>query len=190
MLEKIIWMLRALFLKPFFGEFGLLSYLGKPLFLSNVKRIFIGKRVRIYPGARIEVVTKNGKIQLGEDISIGQNIHLISDGNLIIGSKTTISGNVFITNVDHSYQDIGRHIMKQSLIVKDTFIGENCFLGYGVVIQAGTILGEHCVVGSNSVVKGEFPDYSVIVGAPARIVKRYNSETNKWQKTNKFGDFI
>lgn len=66
--------------------------------------------------------------------------------------------------------------------IKETKIGENCFIGIGVAIQAGTILGKQCVVGSNSVVRGEFPDYCVIVGAPARIVKKYNFETQRWEK--------
>ena len=49
-------------------------------------------------------------------------------------------------------------------------------------ILPGTKLGKHCVVGANSVVSGEFPDYCVIVGAPARIVKHYDFEIHKWVK--------
>lgn len=64
----------------------------------------------------------------------------------------------------------------------DTKIGEGCFIGFGAVIQAGTILGRHSVVGANSVVKGEFPDYSVIVGVPAKVVKSYNIMTKKWER--------
>ena len=48
------------------------------------------------------------------------------------------------------------------------------------VILPGTILGKHCVVGANSVVSGVFDDYSVIVGSPARVVKKYNKETREW----------
>ena len=80
--------------------------------------------------------------------------------------------------------------MEQPTIELNTKIGENCFIGFGVAIQAGTILGKQCIVGSNSVVRGTFPDYCVIVGAPARIVKRYNPETKLWQKTDKEGNFI
>ena len=124
-------------------------------------------------------------------IPIGHYLHIISSGQtLVVGKHTTISGNVFITNLDHSYQEIGKHIMEQPTIELNTKIGENCFIGFGVAIQAGTILGKQCIVGSNSVVRGTFPDYCVIVGAPARIVKRYNPETKLWQKTDKEGNFI
>ncbi|MOA56318.1 putative acetyltransferase [compost metagenome] len=66
--------------------------------------------------------------------------------------------------------------------VRPTRIGENCFLGIGVRIQAGTILGKGCVVGANSVVRGEFPDHCVIVGAPARVIKRYDPASGQWQR--------
>ena len=132
-----------------------------------------------------------GKITIENDTAIGQNVHITSSNeNVIISKRTTISGNVFITNIDHDYQEVDVHIMKQKFIIKETKIGENCFIGYGAAIQAGTILGKQCIVGTNSVVRGEFPDYSVIVGVPAKIVKRYNQKTKKWEKTNEVGEFL
>ena len=83
---------------------------------------------------------------------------------------------------DHDYRIIGKHILKQEYIIKTTHIGENCFIGYGAAIQAGTILGRQCVVGANSVVRGHFPDYCVLVGALARIAKKYNPEVEKWER--------
>lgn len=72
--------------------------------------------------------------------------------------------------------------MEQGHILKDTVIGEGCFIGYGSVILPGTVLGKHCVVGANAVVTGTFLDYSVIVGVPGRTVKQYNPDTGKWEK--------
>lgn len=192
MIFKIFWIMRSLIYKPFFGKFGLPSYIGKPVILSNLKRIFIGKRVRIFPGARIEVVNNGSSIVFEENISIGQNLHIISGGNerLVIGKNTTMSANVFITNIDHNYMEIDRHILDQELTAKETRIGENCFIGYGAVIQAGTILGKQCIVGANAVVRGHFPPYCVIVGVPAKIVKRYDIKSQEWKKTNNKGEFL
>ena len=192
MIFKIFWIIRGLIYKPFFGKFTLPSYIGNPIYIGNFKRIFIGKRVRIFPNARIEVVDSKSSIVFEDNISIGQNFHIISGENqeLRIGKNSTLSANVFITNIDHKYDDINQHILEQSLISNYTHIGENCFIGYGAVIQAGTVLGKQCIVGSNAVVRGTFPDYSVIVGVPARIVKRYDIEQKAWRKTNKKGKFI
>lgn len=191
MITKIFWTFRALIYKPFFGKFGFPSYIGKPIFIGNFKRIFIGKKVRIMTNSRIEVVDKNASIVFEDNISIAQNLHIISGGNqeLRIGKNTTFSANVFVTNVDHEYQKIDIHIMEQKLIYNETKIGENCFIGYGAVIQAGTILGKQCIVGSNSVVRGTFPDYCVIVGIPARIIKRYDEKSKTWKRTNNKGEF-
>jgi len=178
---KIFWILRALLYKPFFGKFGIISYIGKPLFIKGSRRIFIGKNVRIFPQLRIEVHHK-GKIIINDNVAIGQNVHITSASNLSIGENSTILANTFITNIDHDYSEIDKHILDQKMIINETIIGENCFIGIGVAIQAGTILGKQCIVGSNSVVRGHFPDYSVIVGSPAKIVKKYNFETNRWEK--------
>ena len=142
MIFKILWILRGLLYKPFLGKFGLPSYIGKPIFIKNFKRIFIGKKVRIFPGARIEVIDKKSSITFEDNISVGQNLHITSATNLIIGKNTTIAENVFITSIEHEYQQINTHIMEQRNIVSDTIIGENCFIGYGAVIKAGTILGK------------------------------------------------
>ena len=181
MLVKLFWMGRALLYKLFFGSLGLFSYIGKPLYLSGFSRINIGSKVRIYPMARIEALI-GGAITIEDDVSIGQCLHVISALEVKIGKSSTLSANVFITDVDHEYETIDIHIMNQSLIKSATRIGRNCFIGYGAVIRAGTQLGAQCIVGANSVVKGTFPDYCVIAGNPAKIIKQYNKDTQKWEK--------
>lgn len=190
MIFKIFWIVRGLLYKPFFGKFGFPSYIGKPIYIGNFKRIFISKKVRILPGSRIEVIGNDASIIFEENISIGQNFHITSGSKLVIGKNTLILESVMITNIDHDYQEIGKHILEQKYIIKKTIIGENCFIGYGAVIQAGTILGKQCIVGANAVVRGHFPDYCVIVGVPARVVKRYDEKNGVWKKTDKYGEFL
>lgn len=168
-----------------FAHIGSKSYLGKPIFLSGTKNIKIGNCVRIFPGARMEAMGE-GKINIGNNTSIGQNFHVISELNqLEIGENCTVSGNVFVSNVEHNYEEINIHIMNQHKIYDKTYIGDNSFVGYGVVIMAGAVIGRQCIIGANSVVKcGQYPDYSVIAGAPAKIVKVYNNNTKKWEKAH------
>lgn len=183
---KIPWVLRAIYYKIQFGKLLLPSYLGKPFYISqHRKNILWGKMVRIYPGLRMEIIDRNGKIIIGDNVSIGQNFHITSyKAPLTIGNNTTISGNVMINNNDHNYRKINEDVLTQGLSYAETKIGENCFIGFGSVILPGTKLGNHCIVGANSVVRGEFPDNTVIVGAPARIVKKYDSKIKKWVKVD------
>ena len=161
-----------------------------PIFIFGGRNITIGRDVRIFPHSRFEAHDK-GEIAIGDDVSVGQNFHVISSQtNLNIGAHTTVSSNVMITNIDHEYREIGIHILHQPFLHRKTTIGENCFIGFGAMIQAGTVLGKQCIVGANSVVRGDFPDYCVIVGAPARVVKRYDPQREGWYKTDNKGMFV
>lgn len=181
---KYVWALRALLYKPFFKHIGCMSYMGKPCFIEGCKGISIGKKTRIFPGIRMEAIG-TGEITIGDNCAIEQNVHIISQSNkLTIGSDTTISANVFISNVDHEYEDVSKSVMDQPLIEKKTKIGKGCFIGFGASILPGSILGNHCIVGSNAVVKGTYPDNCVIAGTPARVIRTYSSILNVWEKVD------
>ena len=182
MIYKLYWLFQSFFYSFFFKKFTFPAYIASPIFLYGVKRVEVNKRVRIFPGARIET-HDNGRIIFEENVGIAQNFHITaSKGKVIIGKNTTIAANSFVTNIDHEYKNIGISILEQATITRETIIGENCFIGFGVAIQAGTILGKQCIVGANSVVRGVFPDYCVIVGSPAKIIKKFNFDSKKWEK--------
>lgn len=181
-ISKVKWAIRYCLYSMISGS-SMPGYIGKPVYISNLKKFKTGKRVRIYPGLRSETVCDNASIEIGENTSIGQNCHLVSyNSALKIGKNVTISGNVFISNCDHHYQEIGKHILEQEVVEQDTTIDDGCFIGYGAVILAGTHLGKQCIVGSNSVVRGDYSDYSVIVGSPSRVIKHYDSQRKEWVK--------
>lgn len=183
MIFKLFWLFRALFYSLFFiKKLGLKSYLGKPIFFMGLSRLSIGSRFRLYPGWRIEILSK-GAITISDDVSIGQGLHLIAvDNELTIGRGVVISSDVLITNSDHTFEVIDIPIYMQPMLTKKTAIGDNCFIGTGAKILAGTELGCQCIVGANSVVKGAFPDYSVIAGNPARVIKKYDMFKKEWLK--------
>lgn len=51
-------------------------------------------------------------------------------------------------------------------------IGDWSFLGAGCIVLPGSTIGKYCIIGAGAVVKGDIPDYSVVAGNPARIIKR------------------
>lgn len=184
-IKKASWFIKTKLLKPFYGSLGKHSYIGPSLFIERRSNLFVGNNVRIYPNIRVELPTRKSFVEIKDNVSIGQNFHVVAyNRKLTIPEGTVISANVFISNVNHDYKKIGIDALKQKLISKDTVIGENCFIGYGAVILPGTHLGKQCIVGANAVVNGNFDDFSVIAGVPARIIKKYNPLTNKWEKKN------
>lgn len=176
MFFKFKWFISALILKFFCKKLQMPSYFSFPIFFKGLDKVTIGKKVRIFPGARIEVHGQ-GSIIIGDNVGIGQNFHITSIGKLSIGNNTTITGNVCISNIIHPYDNVNELVSEQPMIENETIIGESCFIGFGAVILPGTKLGKFCIVGANSVVRSDFPDYSVIAGNPARLIKKYNFET-------------
>lgn len=179
---------QSLYYRRKFKHFGKRSILIKPGRLTGKKAIYIGNHVTVLQHCRMEAVTdwRGEKFQpgiyIGDRTQIGQNFHLAAAQRVEIGTDVTISGNVLITDLDHQYQEPGKGIHKQDISTKATKIGDCSFIGFGAVIQAGTVLGKQCVVGSNAVVRGVFDDYCVIVGAPARVVKKYDPVKKQWVK--------
>lgn len=181
-LKKVLWGVRFLSYKWILGKTGKIGYLGKPLILKNPKNIYLGNKVRIYPGIRMEC-HDGGKIIIEDNVAIGQNVHITcGKEDLIIKSGTTITGNVFITNMNHDYENIDKPILDQGYTVKTTIIGNDCFIGFSAGIMPGTQLGRHCIVGAHSLTSKKYDDYSVIVGSPAKVIKKYNIESKKWEK--------
>ena len=103
---------------------------------------------------------------------MGQRAHLYAGNRIIIGKGCLLAENIFISDVDHTWEAPNRPIHHQPLKQADTVIGNNCFLGYGCVILAGTTLGEGVVVGANSVVRGDFPAGAIVAGNPATVIKK------------------
>lgn len=132
----------------------------------------------------------NPLIEIGSNVWINQNFHCTCAKSIKIGDGTSITSNCGIFDIIHPYEDVNVNPRFSDIIVRPIEIGEECLIGMNSVILPGTILGRHCIVGANSVVKGVFPDYTIIVGAPAKIVKRYNSNSGKWERTNPDGSFV
>lgn len=182
MIIKLIWVFRRIIYALFYRNISFSGYLGRPIIIVRPNKLYLEERSRIFPGNRFEIHSKDGRIVVGKGCSIGHNFHCTAVGKLIIGKNTLITPNVCVTDIDHDYSLVGKPVIEQSFLHKETRIGSNCFIGYGSVIQAGTILGDQCIVGANSVVRGVFPSLCVIAGSPAKIIKKYNTRNNMWEK--------
>ena len=92
---------------------------------------------------------------------------------------------MYITDQNHGYERVDIPISMQTQPEKMVIIGDGSWIGAGSVILPGSHIGKHVAIGANSVVNGVIPDYSVAVGTPARVVKRY-SEGTGWLPADEF----
>lgn len=171
-----------------FLKIGIHSIIKAPNIVRHPDKIEIGDYVRIYSGLRIEAVKdeddelKEAKIVIGDHVVIGQFAHIICKEQIVIEETVLMADRIYITDCDHNYFDVNKPIMYQGTRkLKKVRIGEGSWLGENVCIL-GASVGKHSVIGANSVVINDIPDYCIAVGAPARVVKRYNKETDTWEK--------
>lgn len=166
-----------------YGSFGHRSKIIKPMRILGKKNMFIGERVRILNGARMEAISvyHGQRLVIGNRTTIEQCCHIIAADELMIGEECVFSAFVYIADCNH--QDVpGTGTNDTSLEIKKTRIGNGVFIGIGARILPGVTLGDGCVIGANAVVTHDIPPFSVAAGIPAKVIKKFNFETNQWEK--------
>jgi len=185
--QKIQKAVFIIFYSSSFKRFGQNSTLSFPFRVNGAKYISIGKKVHINEGAWIlalKINEKNPIINIGEGTYIGRFTHIVGVSDVKICDNVLISDNVYISDNLHDYKDVKMPIKSQEILEKGPVeIGENTWLGENVCV-VGASVGIHCVIGANSVVTKDIPDYSIAVGSPAKVIKKFNSITKTWDKVN------
>lgn len=72
--------------------------------------------------------------------------------------------------------------MNQKLVGKEVRIKSGCWIGEKCILLQGVTIGKKSIIGAGSVVTKDIPDYSIAVGNPARVIKRYNFESHNWER--------
>jgi acetyltransferase-like isoleucine patch superfamily enzyme len=121
--------------------------------ILGTDNVVIGERVIVpsytllsnYPGNNESIIT------LEDDVLLGPNVSIYSSTHKFMNPKIPIK--------DQGYECA-------SVLVKS-----GAWLGINVVVMPGVTIGKNSVIGANSVVTKDIPDYTVAVGAPARVIK-------------------
>ncbi|WP_433331122.1 acyltransferase [Spirillospora sp. CA-294931] len=119
-------------------------------------------------------------ITIGSSCSLGRGTHIVGHQSIEIGNDVFTGPNVYITDQNHTYGDLKTPIGRQWPENKPVVIGDGCWIGTGAIILPGTRLGRNVAVAGGAVVRGEFPDHSVIGGVPAKVLRHFDEVTG-WQ---------
>ena len=185
--NKIVAKLHLLIDYPFsFCHIGRKSLILRPLQIDGKQNISIGDHVIVGEHSWLAAMsltdTKKPQLVIGDKCVLGHFNHIYATSEIVIEDLVLTADKVYISDNMHSYEDISKPIIEQPIKqLKKIRIGEGSWIGENVCIM-GASIGRHCTIGANAVVTKDIPDYSVAVGAPARVVKRYNAKTKKWEK--------
>lgn len=122
-----------------------------------------------------------GPVTIGDRTRIGLGCVLI--GPVSVGNDVMFAQNIVVSGLNHGYQDIETPPSLQPVETKPITIKDDVWIGANAVITAGVSIGKHAVIAAGSVVTKDVPDFSIAAGNPARILKKYNSETKTWERT-------
>lgn len=144
-----------------FGAWGKSSTIVAPLKLTGVSNIYIGNGVAVFEGVWLATELQ-GKLVIGDNVSIGHSVHIHAVGNVTVGTSSTIVGGMTISNGAHNQFE------RDSIWpTGDITIGSHCFIGEQAVILGGVTIGDGAIIGANAVVTRDVPAGSVVAGVPA-----------------------
>lgn len=173
-----------LFSKSFY-KFGKNISIVNPDIIEGEKYITLEDNVSFNTGMWILVLKQNNsipKLIVQQGATIGRFVHIVAIDEVVIEKNVLIADKVYISDNLHGYTNPSIAIKEQPILFKGkVFIGDNSWIGENVSI-IGAKIGKHCVIGANSVVTRDIPSFSVAVGNPAKVIKKYNFEMKIWEK--------
>jgi acetyltransferase-like isoleucine patch superfamily enzyme len=139
-------------------------------------RLEIGPGVLFEPGVWI-TAPGDARVRIGAGTFLNKGVMVAAHELVEIGEHCMLANGCFVSDASHRYDDPEKPITWQGFESKGaTRIGDNCWLGVGVVVTSGVTIGERCVIGANSVVTRDVPAFSIAAGAPARVIRHITGQ--------------
>lgn len=126
-------------------------------------------------------------IRIGKNVQINDDVHIAAVESVEIGDDVLIASKVFIT--DHNHGNYAGSELQDSPLTppnsrkiysEPVKINKNVWIGEFVCVLQGVTIGEGAIIGAMSVVTKDIPPYSIAVGSPAKVIKRFNFDKNEW----------
>ena len=158
-----------------FAHFGKGSVIELPVRVGGERRISVGADVYVGANSWLQVegpADGPPALFIGDGSSLAGGDILSAATSIRLGRRVLLARNVYIADHSHAFDDTTRAILDQGIAgVAPVEIGDGAWLGENVVVGPGVRIGRGAVIGANSVVLSDVADYSVAVGAPARVVR-------------------
>jgi acetyltransferase-like isoleucine patch superfamily enzyme len=158
--------------------------MGKDVKLIGIRRMAIGRNTVIGSGSWLNVNRIDGAniaLHIGENCFIGQ------DNFVSVGAAVTLRDYCLTTRYcdflgsAHVYADPCQPYLKTGTTDKDSiYVGVNCFFGLGTRVMGNVRIGHGCVIGAGAEVRADIPPFSLVVGNPARVLRRFDFGKREW----------
>ena len=164
----------------------------RPIYMRGKSSISYGEGLTTGHACRFDLPGGNKKtLIIGKNCEIGDNVHIVAHEKVVIGDNCLMASKIFISDTSHgdyageNQSSPNTPPNDRNLITKPVSIGNNVWIGENVCILPGVRVGSGCIISANSVVIKDIPDNCIIAGAPAKLVKIYSANNNKWEREKK-----
>jgi lipopolysaccharide O-acetyltransferase len=162
----------------------------RPVYLRGRRHMRFGRGFTSGPGLRIDAFgTGDGVlISIGDDVQLNDAVHIAAIGAIEIGNRVLIASRVFITDHNHgSYTGEAQDSplsppATRKLSFAPVRIEDDVWIGENVSVLPGVTIGRGAVIGTGSVVTRDVPAFCIAAGVPARVIKRWDPDTNRWER--------
>lgn len=128
----------------------------------------IGKKVTIFENV---IFDSPQNIFIGDYSHIGHYCYISGWGGITIGSWVRIGKGACLITSEHNSEDVDIPIKKQGITLKPIVIEDDVWIGVNAMVMPGVKIGKGAIISSGSVVFMDIPEYSIVAGNPARVVR-------------------
>ena len=166
-----------------------------PVRARNKKHIHVGKNFSCGYACRMSAGPDDKRsISIGDGFTMGDYCQIEGSGGVSIGNNVLFASKVFISTNSHGVYSDRWEGTKQSdpdippeqreVYGKPVTIEDNVWVGNGAMILMGVNIGRGAVIGAGSIVTKDVPAHSIVAGAPARVIKKYDKDSKEWKQVD------
>ncbi len=161
----------------------IIDILKKRIIIEPSSRISRDARIKIIGGGSIRIgkyctihdyamlLTYGGNISIGNRSTVNPFCVLYGHGGLKIGNGVRIATQTVIIPVNHKFNDVNKFIYEQGITALGIEIKDDVWIGAGAKILDGVTIGKGAVIAAGAVVNKDVPDYAIVAGVPAKVIK-------------------
>jgi acetyltransferase-like isoleucine patch superfamily enzyme len=162
-----------------------------PIDVRGKKFISVANGFTTGVGCRLEAYPEDNNVvlRIGKNVQINDYVHITAMRHITIGDNVLMASKIYISDCSHgsylgnendSNPDINP--IERPLFAKAVMIEDNVWLGEFVSVLPGVTIGKGSIIGANSVVSKSIPSYVIAVGSPAKPIKKFNFQSQRWEK--------
>jgi acetyltransferase-like isoleucine patch superfamily enzyme len=146
------------------------TYVSPLATLREHGRIALGARGMV--GRHVELRPQGGFIHIGDDCSLNNHVVMYGHGGITVHDGCRIATGVVVVAFNHSFADPDLPIRSQPLTAHGVVIGPDAWIGARAIVLDGVTVGRGSVVGAGAVVTRDVPEFAIVAGNPARVLRR------------------